>query len=465
MTTKINRQPAVAGSFYPAIKDELKADVLRFLANTYARKSNTWAIVSPHAGYVFSGQVAANAIVQFDPEKSYDNVFVVGVSHNKAFNGASVYNLGDYIIPGAEIKVNTQLATDFINSSDVFFCDKQAHDVEHSLEVQLPFLYYHLKKDFKIVPILIGTKDTDILKQIAEKLEPYFNENNLFVISSDFSHYPNYNDAVENDERTANAFISNKPENLINIINDNLEKNIPNLATSACGASAMLVLMYLTENKNDYKYEIIDYKNSGNSQYGDKNQVVGYYAISLRKKVQFDLTISEKEILLEIARNTLDSYIANEKVVKIDEDTLSENLKKNIGAFVTLTKKGELRGCIGRFMPDIPLWTIVQDMVIAAATQDSRFSPVNVNELNDIEIEISVLTPLQKISSADEVIVGRDGIYIKKGGLSGTLLPQVATDNNWSKNEFLEYCSEHKAGIGKDGWKDADLFIYQAIIF
>ncbi|MEA3452530.1 MAG: AmmeMemoRadiSam system protein B [Bacteroidota bacterium] len=459
------RKTTVAGSFYPAIQDELKADVLRFLANAQAKKSNTWAVVSPHAGYVFSGQVAANAIAQFDSEKKYENVFVIGVSHHKSLKGASVYNLGNYVMPGFEINVNTQLATDLISSSEVFFCDEKAHIVEHSLEVQLPFLYYHLKKDFKIVPILIGTKDPHVLQKIAEILKPYFNKNNLFVISTDFSHYPNYKNAVENDKRTADAFISNNPRKFMNVIDANFKKRILNLATSACGSAALLVLLYLTEKQSDYKYEIIDYKNSGNSQYGEKDRVVGYYAISLRKKEQFDLLESEKEKLIEIARNTLSSYISEEKIPKIDEVSLSDNLKKNIGAFVTLTKKGKLRGCIGQFMPNLPLWRIVQDLAISAATQDSRFSPVTIEELDDVKIEISVLTPLQKISSADEVELGRDGIYIKKDSQSGTLLPQVATENNWDKYEFLEYCSEHKAQLGKNGWKNADLFIYQSIIF
>ena len=116
-------------------------------------------------------------------------------------------------------------------------------------------------------------------------------------------------------------------------------------------------------------------------------------------------------------------------------------------------------------MPKQELWSVVQDMAIAAATQDSRFLPITADELDKIHIEISVLTPLQKINSIDELQIGRDGIYIKQGIYSGTLLPQVATENNWDKLQFVEYCSQYKAGIGKDGWKKADLYIYQAIIF
>ena len=465
MKTTQDRQPAVAGQFYPADKNELKIEVQQFLGKAKARQNNTIAVVSPHAGYVFSGQVMANAINQIDSEREYDNIFILGISHQKSFAGASVYNLGDYLIPGATIKVDTVLGSELISSSDYFFCDKQAHEREHSIEVQLPFLFYHLSNPINLVPILIGTQDVSILYEIAELLQPYFNEKNAFIFSSDFSHYPSYEDALENDKRTAEALLSNDIDNFIAVLRENQKKNIPELYTSACGAGDLFVLLYLTQNKKEYQYRIVDYKNSGDSPYGAKNRVVGYYALSIAHKDSFDLSEVEKKQLIDISRQTLDSFIKTSNVPKINSVSLSENLKKNIGAFVTLTIDGKLRGCIGRFMPQEPLWTIVQEMTIAAATEDSRFSRVKADELDNISIEISVLTPLQKISSVDEIEVGRDGIYIKKGVYSGTLLPQVAAENKWDKKQFVEYCSQYKAGLGKDGWKNAQLYIYQAIIF
>ncbi|MBN2892006.1 MAG: AmmeMemoRadiSam system protein A [Bacteroidales bacterium] len=179
----------------------------------------------------------------------------------------------------------------------------------------------------------------------------------------------------------------------------------------------------------------------------------------------FTLSEEEKKTLMDIAQQTLASHVSGKTSTQIDKYQLTENLKLKVGAFVTLYKNGDLRGCIGRFMPNNSLYKVVEDMTISAASYDSRFSPVSKNELGEIEIEISVLTPLQKISSIDEIEIGRDGIYIVKGGDSGTLLPKVASDNGWSKLEFLEYCSKYKAGIGTDGWKEAELFIYQAIVF
>ena len=462
---KKDRQPIVAGSFYTDDADELKNEVERYFKNAISRKNDAIVVVAPHAGYVFSGQVAANAINQLNPKKNYDNIFLIGSSHSISFGGASIYNVGDYKIPEATIKVNQKLASKLIENNSVFEYNKNAHNQEHSLEVQLPFLYYHLKNNFRIIPIIIGTNNIETIKEIAKALKPYFNDKNAFVLSSDFSHYPNYDEATKNDKRTAEAFIKNSPNKFIEILEENSRKNIKNLSTSACGWTSLLTLLYITKNNKKYHFQLIDYKNSGDSKYGSNDEVVGYYAISVYKKKSFLLTEKEKTDLKKIAQQTLRKNILNDKISKIKEKDLSENLKMNIGAFVTLYNNGQLRGCIGQFLPNIPLYKVVQEMTISASQFDSRFSPVSANELDNISIEISVLTPLQKISNQNEIKIGRDGIYIVKDGRSGTFLPQVATENNWNALQFLEYCSEHKVGIGKNGWKKAKLFIYQAIVF
>jgi AmmeMemoRadiSam system protein A len=135
------------------------------------------------------------------------------------------------------------------------------------------------------------------------------------------------------------------------------------------------------------------------------------------------------------------------------------------GAFVTLKENGELRGCIGRFTADIPLYQVIEEMAISSSTQDNRFLPVTAKEIDKLEIEISVLSPMKKISSIDEIVMGKHGIYIKKGWYSGTFLPQVATETGWSREEFLGHCARDKAGIGWDGWKDAEIYTYEACVF
>ena len=151
--------------------------------------------------------------------------------------------------------------------------------------------------------------------------------------------------------------------------------------------------------------------------------------------------------------------------MKVSPENLPESLKQKNGAFVTLYKKNDLRGCIGRFSIKVPLYEVVQNMAIAAATEDHRFDPVLITELPDIEIEISVLSPMIKINKVDEIVPGKHGIYISKGHASGTFLPQVATKTGWNRDQLLGYCSRDKARIGWDGWKNADVFVYEAKVF
>ena len=467
----INRQPAVAGQFYPAEPDSLKAELKQLFASSVQIKTeNTLAIISPHAGYVFSGSVAASAFNQSDAKKKYKNIFILASSHRMYFEGASIYTVGNYETPLGEVKVDIDLAKKLVKENHCFNDDTLPHSGEHSLEVQLPFLQYKMKTDFKIIPIILGTDDAKTCMDIALALKPYFNDKNLFIISTDFSHYPSYNDAKLIDKITANAILKNSSEQLLSTLKINNSKGISQLATSLCGWTSVLTLLYLTEGKQDIEFSLIDYQNSGDSKYGDKSQVVGYNALAVCQKSDsaknnFLLSATDKHILLDIARNTILKYICENKMYKEDSTGFSDALLTPCGAFVTLHESGNLRGCIGRFEPDEPLYKVIQQMAIAAATEDSRFSPVNKDELDKIQIEISVLTPMQKIKSIDEIQLGKHGIYIKKGYSHGTFLPQVATETSWSKEEFLGHCARDKAGILWDEWKTADIFIYEAIVF
>ena len=469
---QIDRQPAFAGQFYPSDPDELKANLANYFSSAVHNKNikNVLAVICPHAGYVFSGEVAASSYNQIDPEKKYENIFILGISHRIGFEGASVYNAGDYITPLGRAKVNIDLANELISKSNLFSSRTDAHIYEHSVEVQIPFLQFKLKKDFKIIPIVLGANSPSVCEKIAEVLKLYFNSRNLFVISTDFSHYPKYKDAVQIDKLTAQAVLMNSPKKLLQVINENENKSIPNLVTCMCGEAAVLTLLYMTENNPNIKVNLIEYKNSGDSQYGDKNQVVGYNSIvfslnSERSKKEFNLNEKDKIELLKIARSTIKQYVNYQKVPEVDEKNLSENAKTECGAFVTLKENGELRGCIGRFDANEPLYRVIQQMAVASSTQDYRFLPVKPAEVGNLEIEISVLTPMKKITSIDEIELGKHGIYIRKGMKGGTFLPQVAAETGWTKEEFLGHCAQDKAGIGWNGWKDADIYIYEALVF
>ena len=472
-TNLVDRKPAVAGQFYPDDPAELRK-MIRGYFNRIAPTQNTgstMAVISPHAGYVFSGEVAAKAFNQLDPQKEYSTVFIIGSSHRSAFGGGSVYTSGNYITPLGTVPVDLELARTLALSNKHLSFDPQYQRNEHSIEVQIPFLQEVLKKPFKILPILLGTQDPVICKSIANSLKPYFTPENVFVISTDFSHYPAYEDAIRIDRMLAEAIVANDPEKFIKAERGCLNESVSNLATGCCSWPAVLTLMYMTEKEPGVEYKLIAYQNSGDSRYGEKDGVVGYNALSVVNKTRqdesFNLTGQERSDLLSIARNTIVSYLRSEQIPAVEQDRLSPGLKQKAGAFVTLKKKGELRGCIGHFEADNPLYKTVQQMAVSSATQDYRFSPVSLEEMDQIEVEISVLTPMKKISSISEIRLGRDGIYIRKGNRSGTFLPQVATETGWSLGEYLGHCARDKAGIGWEGWKDrdAEIFIYQALVF
>jgi len=474
MQALIHRKPVVAGTFYPADSDQLRTALAKHFAKAVARDSTNelLAIVAPHAGYVYSGDVAASAYNQIDTGKSYQTVVIIGSSHRTAFDGASVYNKGNYLTPLGVVDVDINLANKLINESKVFTYNEYADASEHSIEVQLPFLQYMLKKPFKILPIIIGTQSPAICAKLAQALKPLFNDSNLFVISTDFSHYPTYSDANQVDYATLEAIKTRSAEKFLKAKNNTESSNTQNLATAICGWTSMLTLLYLIEDRTDIKVDAIQYKNSGDVAIGDKNRVVGYHAITVNKnkkgdmeKAVFILTETDKKDLLKIARTTMESYIRSGSKPELDTTLYSPNLKKPCGAFVSLHKNKQLRGCIGRFNPDIPLFQVVQELAISSATQDTRFTPVIVKELAGIDIEISVLTPMQKIESIDEIELGKHGIYIKKGYAGGTFLPQVATETGWTKEEFLGHCSRDKAHLTWDGWKNADIYIYEALVF
>lgn len=466
---KKNRQPVVAGQFYPANPDELRRDLKEYFALAMVKPDPSLrAVLSPHAGFVFSGQVAASAFAAIDTSKTYKRIFVITSSHRLSFAGASVYTSGNYETPLGEVEVDTALGNELCRSSALFSNRSDAHLSEHSLEVQLPFLQFRMKQPFKLVPIVLGTQDSSVCKKIADVLKPYFTGENLFVISTDFSHYPEYNKATDSDKRVATSLLFNDPVRFRDTLAIVESSGTPGLATGMCGWASVITLLYMTEDDSSIKYSLLEYRNSGDSKYGDKKRVVGYWSVKVSGKDKagsFSMSESDKKELLAISRKTLEQFIIKNSMPVKECNSSSAVLQSQMGAFVTLHKKGSLRGCIGQFKPTVPLCELVSDLTVSSSTRDYRFPPVTASELADIDIEISVLTPMEKIDDVKKIELGKHGIYIVKGGKGGTFLPQVATDTGWSLDEFLGHCARDKAGIGWDGWKDADIYIYEAIIF
>jgi len=473
-----DRQPAVAGSFYPSGSEKLRSDLQELFGkcNGPVTGSTVRAIIVPHAGYVYSGHTAAVAFSAIPADAEYDNIFLIGASHRFAFEGAAVFTSGDMVTPLGKVPVNRQTGEKLIHESRYFFTRDDAHNPEHSLEVELPFIQYHFKKTPSVIPILIGTRDKNILISLASSLKPYFTDRNLFVISSDFSHYPSYTDAVKTDMKTSDAIVSGDPDALMKAVKSAESSGIEGLATAMCGWTAGMVLMYLTEGDRSLHYRNADYTNSGDSRFGDRQQVVGYNAIIVEEKAgtvgsqatgkeSLVLSSEEKKTLLGIARESIKAGLNDAKPGIPDARKLTSALREPLGAFVTITVHDNLRGCIGRFTSPDPLYRVVEVMAREAAFGDPRFPSLSAKEYPEIKLEISVLGPMKKISDISEIVIGKHGIYLKKGIMSGTLLPQVASERGWSVNEFLGYCARDKAGIGWEGWKNAEIFVYEALVF
>lgn len=461
-----NRMPAVAGTFYPATAAALKNQVSTLFENaTTSPVTDVAALIVPHAGYVYSGEVAASAYAKLDRNALYQNIFIIGRSHRKLFKGVSIFPNGHYITPSGEVQINEETAFQLMENHKFIYFDEEADQDEHSLEVQLPFLQYWLNQDFNIVPLIIGSDNPIIYEKLANALRPWFNPDNLFVISTDFSHYPSYDTACKTDEITADAIIAKDREQLKNCCDKNEHSFADHLLTGLCGAAAVQTLLHLAHDNDEITFEKIVYKNSGDVPQGDKRRVVGYWAIAANRiKNILNLTTTDKDALLKIARESITGRLTNIKSSN-PETEFPGIMNEQYGAFVTLKKEGNLRGCIGRFNPNQPLYQTIKEMAIAAATRDLRFDPVTIEELDQVKIEISILTPLKKIDAIDQIQPGKHGIYIKKGSSTGTFLPQVALETNWTLDELLGHCARDKAGIGWNGWKTAELFTYEAIVF
>ena len=471
MGMKEIREPAVAGAFYPDNPEVLLRDVRRYLENAKKEKieGEITALISPHAGYMYSGQVAAHAYKLIEG-KIFESVIVVAPSHHALFKGASLYDRGGYRTPLGVVPVDIDLSKKLIKKRREIQFLPDAHSKEHSLEVQVPFLQVVLKS-FKLVPIVMepywSWETCQVLASaIAETMR---GKKVLLVASSDLSHFHSYEEAVKLDQIVLTHIERFDPEGL--------NRDLKNRRCEACGGGPIISIMLAARALGADKGKVVKYLNSGDVT-GDRSRVVGYAAgvfyktagenkkMKEEKKVGIDLGLNEEEkrALHHIAKTVIENKARGKPIP--DFKIESSILKENRGAFVTIQKKGQLRGCIGYIEGHGPLYKTIEKMAEAAAFNDPRFTPVKEKELQDLDIEISVLTPLQRIKDVNEIQVGKHGIYIKKGWYSGLLLPQVATEYDWDRQTFLEHTCL-KAGLPSSAWKekDTEIYIFSADIF
>jgi len=446
------RQPVVSGLFYPKDPQALTKLINHFLEKVSPPKieGEIRGLIVPHAGYEYSGEVASFAY-KLLRDKKFDTIIILGPSHRVFIEGAKTYDKGDFLTPLGGVPLDKDLIEKFISLG--IEPDVEAHKYEHSIEVQLPFLQVVLK-EFKFIPILINETEISKCREMAKKIAGLIKDKNFLIIaSSDMSHYHEYPIAKDMDNYTLNLIEKNKIEDL--------EKSLRKGTSELCGGGAVVTLMLIMEELGINKIKVLKYANSGDVTF-DFSRVVGYSAVAFYKEGNL-LSDEAKRELLKIARFTLESYLKDKKIPEIKPE--NPFLLERRGAFVTLKKKGFLRGCMGNFEP-LPLYLQVQKMAISSALNDPRFYPVKFEELKDMEIEISVLSPMREIKSLEELELGKHGIYVTDGLRSGVFLPQVARETGWSKEEFLRNCFVEKAGLPPDAWeKGAKVFVFTAEVF
>lgn len=469
------RSPAVAGAFYPADKTALERFVKGSLEKASKQHSSLpiKAILAPHAGYFYCGSTLAAAYKQIEGEAfTYDRVILIGPSHRVPTRAAAVSSAKAWQTPLGTIPVDTAAARAFAQTSDRIEVNDLAHAMEHSLEVQLPYLVVAAGgKRFEIVPIVTNSSnpaDHEIVARALGSLAA--GPKTLIVISSDLTHFPTGEVAQKVDKAILQAVASLSAPKLTEE-NSRLLKGHPGLDCTMCGLDAALCVVRAAPHLGIREAKTVSYTHSGMVT-GDSRRVVGYGAMvflgkaegaSAPDKQATTLTFGEgaRTELLSIARSAVKDAVSGQKVEAGSSST--PDLQVKAGCFVTLKTEGKLRGCIGRFQSDQPLWKTVREIAVASATQDYRFAnqPILPQEVPQLEVEISVLSPMQKVTKPlQEVKLGRDGITILDKGRSGTFLPQVATETGWSLEEFLGHCSRDKAGLGWDGWKSPTAAVY-----
>lgn len=454
-----------AGPWFPADADGLARMVDGFFSGAVAEIPRPpVALIVPHAGYQYSGAVAGKGYATLKG-RSYKRVLILGLSHQAAVRGASVLRADAYETPLGRIPVDAE-ARDALLKCPVVREQPAAHAGEWSVENQLPMLQRTLK-DFAMVEVIVGVMTPAERTALAEVLHKLADAKTLLVVGTDFTHYGPRFGYVPFTDLVAKHLADLNDKAVAKILDldaNGWDRFIAETGDTVCGQAAVGLLLDVLKPWSDVKGQRVAFDTSGRIT-GDWGNSVTYASIVFwRTGEAAYLQGPEKLTLLRLARDVLGEFLKTRKSA-LDESRydLTEVLKRPGAAFVTLKNHGRLRGCIGTFLPRAPLYRTVAEMARAAA-QDFRFlvNPVTPAELGDIDIEISVLTPLEKVGDPlKEIELGRHGIYIEGEGRSGCFLPQVATETGWSKEEFLSHCAAEKAGLAPDAWKKPGVTVYR----
>jgi AmmeMemoRadiSam system protein B/AmmeMemoRadiSam system protein A len=481
------RPPAVAGQFYPGPADALRRAVTEALrqAEEVVPAGQPVAILTPHAGYVYSAGVAAYGYRAVAGRRITD-VVLIGNSHHFPLRKGAVYARGAFRTPLGSVPVNAALADAIIKESSQLEINDEPHAPEHSLEVQLPFLQ-ELFPGVHIVPILLGSMPSTQCRAIGEGIGRAIQksghaETTLIVNSSDMSHYPRGDDAERVDRGALQALESFDEKTLAMAIEKSMDAGIPNLHCVLCGEESVFATMAAARILGADTVKILHYANSGDIV-GDRDRVVGYgtavylkdgKALPASKKAKartsapessakpFAVSASNQIFLLNVARESIAYYL--DKGQKKTFVTRDSELLTPAAVFVTLTQKGELRGCIGVLEARASLLETVADFAVAAAVEDNRFSPVTARELPGLRIEISVLSPMERVPNADSIQPKVHGVLVRRGRHQGLFLPQV-WEHFSSKEDFMDELCRQKAHLPARAWQDPDTELYTFTVF
>lgn len=446
------KEPAVAGSFYPADRKKLTEDVDLYLAQPgdSPAEGRLLAIVVPHAGYIYSGGVAGYSYAKLKG-KDIRKVILLGPSHYAALSGAVIYPGGGLRTPLGTVKVDESLARSLADEKLGVKLAAEPFESEHSLEVQLPFLQRVLK-DFSVVPILIGRVTADSYKHLGDRIAAILknDESALVVISTDLSHYHDSTTAAGMDRKVLDA--------IERLSGGDLERLLGSGEGEACGGGPVLYGMAAARGAGATEARLYKYADSGDVS-GDRKKVVGYGALGFYKQ---ELSPSSRAEILKLAAATVKAQVTGKPLPVWNGS--DRRLKADGAAFVTLKEKnGRLRGCIGSIQAYTALHRSISENAVAAAAKDPRFTPVRPEELPGLDLEVTVLSPLEPVSVSSEIRIGTHGVYLEAAGRSSVFLPQVPVEEGWDLDTYLKQLAI-KAGLPPDGWKSGRLYRFTAAI-
>ena len=466
------RRSILAGQWYAAGKEELQQEVRSYLKNAPAADyyKELIALIVPHAGYQYSGLAAAYGYVTID-EQAIKRVIILAPTHRYPFRGCSILKVSHYETPLGLVEVDTEVCRQLLEKK-LFSTVSAAHGEEHSIEIQLPFLQESIKGNFKIVPILVGDIQGEDYQIIADAIKPVIDASTLLLVSSDFTHYGSrfgYQPfAKEEKERLAESLRRLNLGAVELILDKDFDAFLEyqrKTGISICGYRAIGILIKLLP--PDCHGQLRCYYTSaditGSRDYSDS---VSYCTICFTWGREL-LNEDEKETLLKLARQTLETYLLSNSFPRISyhDYNLTPKLMEKAGVFVSIYKNGELRGCIGYIKGMVPLCQGVIENTVNAATRDPRFQPMTYEEVEGVYLEISVMTPLRKIQSIEEIQVGTHGLYLVKGNSSGLLLPQVPIRYGWDRVTFLQQVCL-KASLPVNAWQQgAEIYVFKAQVF